>query len=157
MVRHDIVGTAAFDLGGVDAEARAFEGFQPKRQGRRRDDGIAPVLRIAPGVGRLAGDDQAVIAAAAARARQGAIGQGSGFVSERRYLARRQFGNQWRRGKTAGFLVRIKQDIIARARGGCAGFKAFSAARITAIPPFMSATPGPFSVSPSSQRGCWKA
>ena len=119
VIRHNIVSRAALDFRGVDAEPISLQRLQPKRQRRRRDNRVAPVLRIAPGVGGAAGDDQTEVSTPAARAGQRAIGQGGRFVGQRRELARRALGDQPGRGEAASFLVRIDQHVIADP--GCIG------------------------------------
>ena len=75
-VRHDIVRTAAVDPRRVHRQARALGGVQRQRQRGGGDDRVAPVLRIAPGMGRTSAHDDREIARAPARAGQGAVGQG---------------------------------------------------------------------------------
>ena len=73
-IRHDIQRTAAFDFARVNgnAFALAIEGEDGLRQFGQCGDRIAPLLRVAPGMGGFAVDDQGEIATAFAGAGESA-------------------------------------------------------------------------------------
>src|SRR3546814_7264980 len=73
MIRNDIVRAAAVDPSRVDREAVAFGAGEAQRQVGGGDDGVAAVLRVAPGMGAAALDEDREIAAPWPRARQGAV------------------------------------------------------------------------------------
>ena len=91
-IGHDIVRPAAFDARRIDRELRPPGLAQSQREIGRGDDGVAAVLRIAPGMRASAAHDDREIARAAARARQRAVGQ-RGFIGQRRDLAARRLAS----------------------------------------------------------------
>ncbi len=93
-IGHDVVGRSAFDFRGVDRDFGAGEFGQAQHQPGGRDDRIAALVRIAPGVRGAAVDDHAVIPAACAGARECAVGQRGRFECQRGGLACRESGDQ---------------------------------------------------------------
>ena len=156
-IRHDIAGAAAFDPRRVDRQAVALEPVESKREIGRREQRVAPILRIASGVRRAAAHDDPEIAAAWPSAGERSVGQRRGLVGQRRALALRRMREQGRRAERTDFLVAVDHDLVAEPIGAGLRSTALSAASMTASPPFMSATPGPFSTPSSSQRVSWNA
>src|SRR3546814_9579032 len=66
VIRHDIIGAAALDPRRIAGKAAAARRLQPQREVRRRQQRVAAVLRIAPGMRAPSGDDDGEIAAAGA-------------------------------------------------------------------------------------------
>ena len=77
-VGHDIVRAAAVDPRRIDRQAAADPGLEAQRKVGGGDQRVAPVLRIAPGMGRPAAHGETEIAAARPRAGEGAVGQRRG-------------------------------------------------------------------------------
>ena len=88
-------------------------------------------------------NDEGEVAAARSRAGERSVGQRRRLIGQRRALALSSLLEQVGGGQRTDFLVAIDHDLIAEAIGGGAALDRFSAASITAMPPFMSATPGP--------------
>ncbi len=51
MVGHDVVGRPAFDLGRVHRHVAMRHRLEPQRQIGGGEQGVTPLLRVAPGVG----------------------------------------------------------------------------------------------------------
>src|SRR3546814_3553725 len=90
MIRNDIVRAAAVDPSRVDREAVAFGAGEAQRQVGGGDDGVAAVLRVAPGMGAAALDEDREIAAPWPRARQGAVGERGGLIRSEEHTSELQ-------------------------------------------------------------------
>ena len=102
---------------GFTVRPSRLSSVEPKREIGGREQRVAPILRIASGVGRAAAHDDPEIAAAWPRAGQRSVGQRRGLVGQRRALALRRMREQGRRAERADFLVAVDHDLIADAIG----------------------------------------
>ena len=111
VVGHDVQGAAAGDLSDIDGDALALavEGVQAGGDDGGAGDGVGALVEGAARVGGLAGDDQMVVAAALALARERAVGQG-GLIGHADMAARAELGQQGGGGGRADLLVRREQD-----------------------------------------------
>src|SRR6202008_405791 len=94
-----------------------FAGGKMEGEVGRGEEGVAPVLRVAPGVGRAAVDDDREIAAARPGPGERPVGQCRRLVSESGALALRRAGPQRSRGGRTALLVAVDYDLIAEASG----------------------------------------
>ena len=92
-VGHDVVGAAPVNPGRIDAQTLAIARLQGDHKGCRGDNGIAPVLWVAPRVCRPAMDNDAVIAAASTFSGERSVRQGCRFKSQSGKFAFGEFGN----------------------------------------------------------------
>ncbi len=114
-VGNDIGRRSAIDLRRVHRQPGLAHRFESKREVRRGQNGVAAVLRIAPGMGRAPVDRDCEIAAARPRSRERPIGQSGRLVGQRRLFAARRRGDQRRGAERAHFLVAVEDDFIADA------------------------------------------
>ena len=115
-IGHDVVGAAAVDPCRVDRNTGQVEPGQTQRKVRRRDQRIAALFRVAPGMGGAAAHHRGEIAAALARAGQGAIGQGR-FEGQRGAHPPGRLEQQGCRAGGRDFLVAVDHHFPAD-RGG---------------------------------------
>ena len=111
MIGHDVVRPAALDLRRIDLESRPDRLLERQRERGCREQGVAALFRVAPGMRALPVDVDRPVAAAAARAGKGAVGQRR-LVGKRGELAPRRLGEQSRRTRRTDLLVRIDHHLV---------------------------------------------
>ena len=117
VVGDDVQGTAAADLRDIDGHALALavQGVQAGGDHGRAGHGVGTLVEGPAGVGRLAGDDQVIVAAALARPCEGAVGQRR-LIGHADMAARAQCRQQRRRGGRTDLLIGREQHGPADAR-----------------------------------------
>ncbi len=141
-------------LAGLNGRPGAAQAAEAQREVGRGDDGVAPVLRLAPGVRGAAADDGGEIARPAARAGERAVGQRR-FVGQAEVAPRRGRREQRRRARRRHFLVGVEHDLEAEPRAERRGHDRFERGEHDRDAALHVGDAGAVEVSASSQRHVW--